>query len=508
MENLTVAELKQRCKSVDIKLTKADGSSKLKKDLIKSLSSVDQSIVGGRKRRSRKGTSSRRRSRKGSKKTSTKRRSRRGSRKVSRRRGSKKRKSKRKSRKVSRRRGSKKRSTKKKSSRRRSRSSKQVGGMDVDDSKPEMNITNDSTIQQRQYWLDKFKTVQEKFQFTPEESMPDAINKDDWMPVLDSLFSDVTKSNLMIFDKAWSDYSYNYLVAILSSQNSTEREKQIVAQDLIQKIYKKTQREKYKKEEEEEYAQRLKAIPLEKANLAKQLELEEKLRRKADEKLRRKRQEQIQGERIRRSVSNKNLAPIIRNLNEHLQHWIHEGQTLNDLKISLNSAAATADQILDQNEYVQALKAILDNVAISEFNSPEKLLHRELYHFVNKELLDNFPQDWTNDVESAANEFVILIIDYLVLDLNKLLEFQNNKLSKTQLNTIINQMYSDDVTSTSTNDFTEILEKIKELMPDALEDKGISVIEDQALNNLVLAKKYDGRGNQATLLINIMKHYT
>ena len=111
MENLTVAELKQRCKSVDIKLTKADGSSKLKKDLIKSLSSVDQSIVGGRKRRSRKGTSSRRRSRKGSKKTSTKRRSRRGSRKVSRRRSSKK------------------RSTKKKSSRRRRRSRKQVGGM-------------------------------------------------------------------------------------------------------------------------------------------------------------------------------------------------------------------------------------------------------------------------------------------------------------------------------------------------------------------------------------------
>ena len=56
MENLTVVELKQRCKSLNIKLTKTDGSSKLKKDLIKSLSKVNnKSIVGGgRKRGSRK----------------------------------------------------------------------------------------------------------------------------------------------------------------------------------------------------------------------------------------------------------------------------------------------------------------------------------------------------------------------------------------------------------------------------------------------------------------------
>ena len=92
MEKLTVVELKKQCKSLNISLTKSDGSSKLKKDLIKSLSSVNQpsSIVGGRKRRSRK-TSRKRRSRKTSKKCSTKRRSR----KVSRRRkGSKKKSSK------------------------------------------------------------------------------------------------------------------------------------------------------------------------------------------------------------------------------------------------------------------------------------------------------------------------------------------------------------------------------------------------------------------------------
>ena len=83
MDNLTVPELKERCKSLNIKLTKSDGSQKLKKDLIKSLSSVNQqlSIVGGRKRRSRKGSKkrvSRRRSRKSSRKSkSSKKKSRR-----------------------------------------------------------------------------------------------------------------------------------------------------------------------------------------------------------------------------------------------------------------------------------------------------------------------------------------------------------------------------------------------------------------------------------------------
>ena len=54
---MTVAELQKHCNSLNIKLTKADGSRKLKKDLIKSLSKVNnKSIVGGggRKQSSRK----------------------------------------------------------------------------------------------------------------------------------------------------------------------------------------------------------------------------------------------------------------------------------------------------------------------------------------------------------------------------------------------------------------------------------------------------------------------
>ena len=54
MNNLTVVKLKQKCKSLNIKL---------KKDLIKSISSdSNQSIVGGRKQRSRKSSKKRRRS--------------------------------------------------------------------------------------------------------------------------------------------------------------------------------------------------------------------------------------------------------------------------------------------------------------------------------------------------------------------------------------------------------------------------------------------------------------
>ena len=111
MENLTVVELKKQCKSLNISLTKSNGSPKLKKDLIKSLTSVNQqsSIVGGK-----------RRSRKNSKKLS-----RRRSRKNSIRRNSiKKKSSRRRSRKVSRRR----KNSKQKCSRRKRRSVKQVGG--------------------------------------------------------------------------------------------------------------------------------------------------------------------------------------------------------------------------------------------------------------------------------------------------------------------------------------------------------------------------------------------
>ena len=126
MESLTVPELKQKCKSLNIKLTKSDGSQKLKKDLIKSLSSVDQSIVGGRKRGSRK-RSSRRGSRRRSKKVSRKRGRRRGSKRRSRKRGSKK-VSRKSSKKVSRKRRSRKSSTKVSRKRRSRKSIKQIGG--------------------------------------------------------------------------------------------------------------------------------------------------------------------------------------------------------------------------------------------------------------------------------------------------------------------------------------------------------------------------------------------
>ena len=222
MENLTVAELKQRCKSVDIKLTKADGSSKLKKDLIKSLSSVDQSIVGGRKRRCRKGTSSRRRSRKGSKKTSKKRGSKRRSRKVSRRRGSKKRGSKRRSRKVSRRRGSKKRSTKKKSSRRRRRSRKQVGGSDESEESEEseslITINADSSLDDIRHWLDIFKDDQVSSIINDKDK--DKQWRDQNEEIIEKSITKVFNNNfeymkLKINEKHWSDYSYNEIIETL-----------------------------------------------------------------------------------------------------------------------------------------------------------------------------------------------------------------------------------------------------------------------------------------------------
>ena len=137
MENLTVAELKQKCKSLNIKLTKSDGSSKLKKDLIQNLNSLSTMnlINGGARRRKKsskktsksadsKNNSRRRRSRKGSR-----RRSRKGSRKVSRRRSRKG--SRKISRKVSRK-GSRKKSKQRKNSKKKASkkrfSSKQVGG--------------------------------------------------------------------------------------------------------------------------------------------------------------------------------------------------------------------------------------------------------------------------------------------------------------------------------------------------------------------------------------------
>ena len=110
MENLTVSELKQKCKSLNIKLTKSDGSPKLKKDLINSLSSVKQPMTGGRKRRSRKV----------SKKSSKKRGSRkRGSKKrVSRKRGSRKRGSRKRTKKRTKKRGSRSRGSRKRRSKR------------------------------------------------------------------------------------------------------------------------------------------------------------------------------------------------------------------------------------------------------------------------------------------------------------------------------------------------------------------------------------------------------
>ena len=144
MESLTVSQLKDRCKSLNIRLTKSDGSSKLKKDLIRSLSSVESntsssttsSVVGGRKRSSRKSSkrrSSRKVSRKRGSRKSSKRSSRkRGSRKSSKRRGSRKVSRKRGSRKSSKRRGSrissKRRGSRKSSKRRGSRKSSKRRG--------------------------------------------------------------------------------------------------------------------------------------------------------------------------------------------------------------------------------------------------------------------------------------------------------------------------------------------------------------------------------------------
>ena len=76
MENLTVVELKKQCKLLNIKLTKTNGSPKLKKDLIQSL--IQASKVGGRKRHSRKRSKKltsrrKRRSRKISKKRTSRR---------------------------------------------------------------------------------------------------------------------------------------------------------------------------------------------------------------------------------------------------------------------------------------------------------------------------------------------------------------------------------------------------------------------------------------------------
>ena len=112
MENLTVIELKQKCKSLNIKLSKSDGTPKLKKDLIKSLSSSKSTnLINGGARKS---------SRKTSKKTSKRRGSRRGksSKKTSKRRGSRKSSKRRVSRKSSKRCGSRK-SSKRRGSRKR-----------------------------------------------------------------------------------------------------------------------------------------------------------------------------------------------------------------------------------------------------------------------------------------------------------------------------------------------------------------------------------------------------
>ena len=116
-EEMTVSELQKHCNSLNIKLTKADGSRKLKSDLIRSLNSnksVTHLAEGGarRRRKSSKKSSKRRGSRRGSRRSS---RSRRGSRKVSRRHSNRKS-------------GSKKRGSRKKSTRRRRRSRKQEGG--------------------------------------------------------------------------------------------------------------------------------------------------------------------------------------------------------------------------------------------------------------------------------------------------------------------------------------------------------------------------------------------
>ena len=124
IEEMTVTELQKHCNSLNIKLTKADGSRKLKKDLIKSLSSSKSAshlIDGGTRRRRRQSTKKSSKRRGSSRKVSRKRRSRKSSRKVSRRRKSRKASSK------------KCGSRKKKSTRRRRRSRKQVGGSYVID---------------------------------------------------------------------------------------------------------------------------------------------------------------------------------------------------------------------------------------------------------------------------------------------------------------------------------------------------------------------------------------
>ena len=95
MENLTVNELKKQCKSLNIKLTKTDGSLKLKKDLIKSLKLNQKSIIGGRKNSKRKSSKRKSSKRKSSKRKSSKRKS--SKRKSSKRKSSKRTSSKRKS---------------------------------------------------------------------------------------------------------------------------------------------------------------------------------------------------------------------------------------------------------------------------------------------------------------------------------------------------------------------------------------------------------------------------
>ena len=52
--DLTVAELKNKCKLLNIKVTNSEGRPKLKQELINSLS-LNNSQSGGRKRRTRKG---------------------------------------------------------------------------------------------------------------------------------------------------------------------------------------------------------------------------------------------------------------------------------------------------------------------------------------------------------------------------------------------------------------------------------------------------------------------
>lgn len=65
MENITVKQLRQKCKTLNISLTKSDGTHKLKKDLVRSLiRNIRTSQTGGKRRRRSKTTSRKRRSRK------------------------------------------------------------------------------------------------------------------------------------------------------------------------------------------------------------------------------------------------------------------------------------------------------------------------------------------------------------------------------------------------------------------------------------------------------------